>query len=106
MTSIEERGKSFEKKFAHDAEMQFKAAARRNKLLGLWLADKLGIEDKDAYARSVVVADLAEDGEEDVVRKVMGDVKEHGGALAEADIRAKMAELALVAKAQIHDETT
>ena len=72
MTTFDDREQTFEKKFAHDAEMQFKAAARRNKLLGLWLAEQLGESDAEAYAKTVVVADLADTGEEDVVRKVMG----------------------------------
>lgn len=104
MASIDERGKAFEKKYAHDAEMLFRAAARRNKLLGLWLAEKLGMDDPAAYARSVVVADLAEEGEEDVMRKVMADIKENGAAVTEAEVRGKLAELSLVAKAQLADE--
>ena len=105
MTSFDDRERAFEKKFAHDAEMQFKAAARRNKLLGLWLADKLGEADAEAYAKSVVVADLAESGDEDVVRKVMGDIAAKGAAVSEADLREKMAELMAEAKAQVLSET-
>lgn len=104
MSSFDEREKAFEKKFAHDADMQFKAAARRNKLLGLWLAEKLGEADAEAYARSVVVADLAEEGDEDVIRKVMADIKAKGVAISEADIRVKLAELGPVAKDQVMKE--
>lgn len=104
MTSFDEREQAFEKKFAHDAEMQFKAAARRNKLLGLWLAEKLGEADPAAYAKSVVVADLAEEGDEDVIRKVMGDIKAKGAAVSEMDVRAKLSELAAVAKEQVMKE--
>lgn len=104
MTSFDDRKKAFEKKFAHDAEMAFKAAARRNRLLGHWLAPKLKIEDVDGYARSVVVADLEEAGEEDVVRKVMADVKAAKANLSEAELRAKMAELSIEAMDQIMRE--
>ena len=104
MTTFDDREQTFEKKFAHDAEMQFKAAARRNKLLGLWLAEQLGESDAEAYAKTVVVADLAETGEEDVVRKVMGDVAAKGAALTEAALRAKMAALLIEAKAQVMAE--
>lgn len=104
MTSFDEREQAFEKKFAHDAEMQFKAAARRNKLLGLWLAEKLGEADADAYAKSVVISDLAEDGDEDVIRKVMADISAKGVAIRELDVRAKIAELNPVAKEQVMNE--
>ncbi|MEL6424976.1 MAG: DUF1476 domain-containing protein [Pseudomonadota bacterium] len=104
MSTFEERGDAFEKKYAHDAEMQFKAEARRNKLLGLWAAELLGKsgDEADAYAREVIKSDFEEAGDEDVYRKVAGDL---GDKVSEADLRAKMAELALVAKAQIFDET-
>lgn len=102
MTTFNDRENAFENKFAHDADMQFKADARRNKLLGLWAADLMGKDgaDAEAYAREVVKADFEEAGHEDVFRKVSGDL----GALAdEATIRAKMDELLAVAKAQIMD---
>ncbi|MEL6125166.1 MAG: DUF1476 domain-containing protein [Pseudomonadota bacterium] len=104
MSTFEERGDAFEKRYAHDAEMQFKAEARRNKLLGLWAAELLGKsgDEADAYAREVIKSDFEEAGDEDVYRKVAGDL---GDKVSEADLRAKMAELALVAKAQIFDET-
>ncbi|MEM7524691.1 MAG: DUF1476 domain-containing protein [Pseudomonadota bacterium] len=104
MTSFDDREQAFEKKFAHDADMQFKAAARRNKLLGLWLAPKLGKDDADAYAKSVVVADLEEEGDEDVMRKVMADVADSGASVTEAEIREKLAELGVEAKAQVMSE--
>ncbi len=103
MTTFDERENAFEAKFAHDEEMQFKAQARRNKLLGLWAAEKLGKTgaDADEYAKSVVIADFEEAGHEDVVRKVSGDL----GHLSSADeIRAKMAELLPEAKAQVMSE--
>jgi len=103
MTTFDERKNAFENKFAHDEEMQFKAVARRNKLLGLWAADLIGMsgEDAEAYAKSVVVADFEEAGHEDVVRKVAGDLGEKSTA---DEIRAKMDEFLAEAKAQIMTE--
>ncbi len=104
MTTFNDREKAFENKFAHDADMQFKAAARRNKLLGLWLAPLLGEADAESYARTVVVADLAEEGDEDVIRKVMADIAAKGASVSEADVRAKLIALGAEAKAQIMSE--
>ena len=104
MTTFDDREAAFEKKFAHDAEMQFKANARRNKLLGLWLAEKLGEADAEAYAKSVVIADLEEEGDEDVMRKVMADIAAKGASVTEADVRAKLVELGAEAKAQVMSE--
>jgi len=103
MSSMKDRENAFENKFAHDAEMQFKAEARRNKLLGLWAADLLGKSGGDAedYAREVIKSDFEEAGDEDVYRKVAGDL---GAKADEATIRAKMAELMGEAKAQLVDE--
>ena len=103
MTAFDNREHAFEAKFAHDEEMQFKAVARRNKLLGLWAAELMGksADEADVYAREVVKADFEEAGHEDVVRKVAGDL----GSLADdATIRAKMEELLTVAKSQIMNE--
>ena len=103
MTTFDDRERAFENQFAHDAEMLFKAEARRNRLLGLWAAGLLGKDGEAAadYARDVVKSDFKEAGEEDVFRKVSGDL---GGKADEATIRAKMAELMGVAKAQLYDE--
>ncbi len=103
MSTFEEREDGFEKKFAHDAEMQFKAEARRNKLLGLWAADLMGKsgDDAAAYAKEVIKADFEEAGHEDVFRKVSGDL---GDNADEVTIRDKMAELMRVAKAEVFDE--
>jgi hypothetical protein len=100
MASMDDRRDSFEKKFAHDEELRFKATARRNKLLGLWAADKLGRTgpDADAYAKSVVLADFEEAGDGDVIRKVAADL---GSGVPEATIRAKMDELMERAIAEI-----
>lgn len=103
MSTFDDRESAFENKYAHDAEMQFKAEARCNKLLGLWVAELLGKTgaDAEAYAKEVVIADFEEAGHEDVVRKVSADVD---GKVTDDQIRAKMAELLVVAKAQIMDE--
>lgn len=105
MSTFDDRENAFENKFAHDAEMQFKADARRNKLLGLWAAELMGksANDAAAYATEVVKSDFEEAGHEDVYRKVSGDL----GALAdETTIRTKMAELMAAAKAQLMSETS
>ncbi len=103
MTTFDDRENAFEAKFAHDEEMMFKAVARRNKLLGLWAAEIMGIsgDEADAYAKTVVTADFEEAGHEDVVRKVAGDLGDKSDADA---IRAKMAELLVEAKAQVAEE--
>ena len=103
MSTFDDRENAFENKYAHDAEMQFKAEARRNKLLGLWAAELLGKSGDDAaeYAKEVVKADFEEAGHEDVVRKVSGDL---GGKASDDEIRAKMTELMIVAKTQIMNE--
>ena len=103
MSTFDERSNAFENKFAHDSEMQFKAEARRNKLLGLWAAELLGKagDDADAYAKEVIASDFEEAGDEDVYRKVSGDL---GSKADEATIRAKMTEFMSVAKAQLMEE--
>ena len=103
MTTFDDRENAFESKFAHDADMQFRAEARRNKLLGLWAAGLMGKsgDDATAYAMEVVNADFEEAGIEDVVRKVAGDL---GGKATAADVRAKMMELLGTAKAQLMSE--
>jgi hypothetical protein len=103
MTTFDDRENAFENKFAHDADMQFRAEARRNKLVGLWAAGLLGKSGDAAaeYAISVVNADFEEAGIEDVVRKVAADLAGHASA---DDVRAKMAELLPVAKAQLMTE--
>ncbi|MEM9970591.1 MAG: DUF1476 domain-containing protein [Pseudomonadota bacterium] len=103
MPSFEDRKNAFENKFSHDAEMQFKAEARRNRLLGMWAAELLGKSEEDAkaYALEVVKSDFEEAGDEDVYRKVSGDL---GDKASEAEIRAKMVALLAEAKAQLMDE--
>lgn len=104
MTTFDDRKNAYESKFAHDAEMQFKADARRNKLLGLWAADLMGMSGDQAaeYARAVIKSDFEEAGDEDVYRKVSGDLGEKAD---EATIRAKMTALMAEAKSQLMDET-
>jgi len=103
MSTFNEREETFEKKFIHDDDMQFKAAARRNKLLGLWAAELMGKtgDEADAYAAEVVKSDLAEAGEDDVFGKVFGDLD---GRVDEVTLRTKMVELMAVAKAEVFDE--
>jgi hypothetical protein len=100
MTTFNDREKAFENLFAHNAEMQFKAEARRNKLVGLWAASLLGKtgDEANAYAMEVVRADFAEAGHEDLYRKLATDLDYRAD---EATIRAKMAEFLSVAKAQV-----
>ena len=104
MSSFDDRENAFENKFAHDAQMQFKAEARRNKLVGLWAAGLLGKsgDAADEYAKEVIKSDFEEAGDDDVVRKVAGDL---GDAADEATIRAKMAEMMSEAKAQLMNES-
>lgn len=103
MTTFDKREEGFEKKFALDEEQKFKAVARRNRLLGLWAAEKLGItgDAAMAYAKEVVAADFEEAGDSDVLRKVLGDLTAKGVAVTEQAIRAKMNELAAVAAAEV-----
>ncbi|MEA2934783.1 MAG: hypothetical protein QOD74_1429 [Variibacter sp.] len=103
MTTFDKREEGFEKKFAHDEELRFKANARRNKLLGLWAAEKLGLSgaEADAYAKEVVVADFEESGDDDVLRKVRNDFEAKGVAQSDDDIRRTMIGLMEQAIAQI-----
>jgi hypothetical protein len=103
MSMFDDRQKGQEAKFAHDAQLRFKAEARRNKLLGLWAAEMMGLtgEDANAYAAEVVAADFTEAGDEDVFRKVSADLKTKGLNIPEATIREKMAQLVAVAQQQV-----
>lgn len=101
MTTFDKREEGFEKKFAHDEELKFKAYARRNKLLGLWAAELLGMSGPAAetYAKEVVLADFEEAGDNDVMRKVAKDLASKG--ISEQDVRRKMTELLARAVEQI-----
>ncbi len=106
MTTFDEREKGFEKKFSLDQELKFKATARRNKLLGLWAAEKLGISGEAAqdYAKTVIKADFEEPGDEDVIRKVRGDFDEKNVGTSDDEIREKLNELMHEAVRQIEGE--
>jgi len=106
MTTFDKRQKAEEKKFAVSSELAFKVNARRNKLLGLWVAELLGQHgpNAEAYAKVVVMADFDEPGHEDVIRKVVGDLKAKGVAMAEDAIRRKFDSLARIAKEQVEAE--
>ena len=95
MSNMKDREEGFERKFAFDEELRFKATARRNKLLGLWAAEKLGKsgEDAEAYAKSVVIADFEEAGDDDVFRKVRKDFDNAGVDQSDHQIRRTMDEL-------------
>ncbi|WP_105431748.1 DUF1476 domain-containing protein [Neorhizobium sp. T6_25] len=104
MSGLSDREKAFENKFALDQELKFKALARRNKLVGLWAAGLLGKADADAYAKEVVVADFEEAGDEDVFRKLRGDLDAGGVSISDQDIRTKMVELLAQAIDQIENQ--
>lgn len=95
MSGFDKREEGFERKFAHDEELRFKATARRNKLLGLWAAEKLGLSggEAEAYAKTVVMADFDEPGDDDVYRKVRADFDAKGAKISDEEIRRAMNEL-------------
>lgn len=103
MTTFNKREEGFEQKFAHDEELRFKATARRNKLLGLWAAGKLGLSgaDAEAYAKGIVMADFEEPGDNDVFRKLRKDLDDKKIAVSDIEIRKVMNELMAAAVAQI-----
>jgi hypothetical protein len=103
MTTFDKREEGFEKQFAHDEELRFKANARRNKMLGLWAAEKLGKTgpDAEAYAKEVVMADFEEAGDQDVFRKIRKDFDDKGVTQSDHQIRRTMDELMVQAVADI-----
>ncbi|MBI1384885.1 MAG: DUF1476 family protein [Rhizobiales bacterium] len=103
MNTFDDRKKSYEAKFAHDQEIKFKASARRNKLLGLWAADLMGISgaEADDYAKAVIKADFEEAGDDDVFRKIRRDFDAKGVAQSDHQIRRKMDELMVTAFEQV-----
>ena len=105
MTTFDDREKGFESKFALDQAQEFKAVARRNKLLGLWAAEKMGLNEERAeeYGRAIVKADFEQPGEEDVYRKIAQDLEGAGLTVSEGEIRRKMDELSSVAREQIRN---
>lgn len=105
MTTFDKREEGFEKKFALDEEQKFKAVARRNRLLGLWAAEKLGLsgDAATAYSKEVVAADFEEAGDQDVENKVVKDFAAKGVAVSAPEVRAKMDELMAAAVAQVKE---
>jgi hypothetical protein len=103
MSTFDKREEGFEKKYALDEEQKFKAEARRNRLLGMWIAEKLGMSGDAAiaYAKEVVASDFEEAGDADVVRKVLGDLTAKGVAMTEPELRVKMDELMATAIMQV-----
>ncbi len=106
MTTFDEREKGFEAKYKHDKEFNFKAGARRNKLLGLWAAELFGLEGEAAaaYAREVIESDFEEPGDDDVLRKVHGDLEAKGVGQSTHQVRRHMDELMEVARDQLLSE--
>jgi hypothetical protein len=105
MSQFDDRERAFETKFAHDQEMQFKITARRNRLLGEWAAERMSLtpEEKDAYAKSVVQADFEEVGDEDVIRKLTGDLTAAQVEITDAEIRAALEAKAIEARRHFID---
>ena len=103
MSQFDERKSAEEAKYAHDSELSFKITARRNKLLGLWAAGLMGVTgaEAEAYAKSVVVADLEEAGDGDVIRKILGDLSAAGVTRTEAQVKEELARLLPVAREEI-----
>lgn len=104
MTTFDNRETAFENKYAHDEDVRFKVTNRRNKLLGLWAAERLGKTDATAYAKEVVLADFAEAGDDDVLQKVLGDLNAGGIEITAEEVRSKMTALITEAKHQIMTE--
>ena len=106
MTDFTDRERAEEAKFAHDEEMHFRVQARRNRLLGQWAADQMGLSavEAEAYAKSVVQAEFEESGDEDVVRKLLGDLISAGIEISEADVRTAMDAKAVEARRQLIGE--
>ncbi len=106
MATFDDREKNFEQKYKHDKELDFKVNARRNKLLGLWAAQELGLAgaDADAYAKTVVLADFEKPGDDDVMQKVLGDFRAKGIEMTEHRVRKHMTELRVEARRQLMNE--
>ena len=103
MTTFDDRENAFENKFAHDEEMAFRVTARRNKLVGQWAARKMGLtaEETDSYAKGVVQADFEEAGDEDVIRKLMGDLIGAGVETTDEEVRQAVSDCAVEARRQL-----
>ena len=107
MTTFDDREKAFEAKFARDEEMMFRVHARRNRLLGVWAAERMGLDvaETEGYAKSVVQADFEEAGDEDVVRKLLGDLTSAGVEVDEAEIRLALDAKSVEARRQLMGES-
>ena len=101
MTTFDDREQAFENQFAHDQDIEFRAVARRNRLLGQWAAGLMGLESVEEYAKAVVKSDFEQPGDEDVLRKVSQDLSGAGVKVSEGEVRSKMDELLAVAREQI-----
>lgn len=101
MSSFTDREQGFESKFAHDREQEFRALARRNRMLGEWAARRMGLDNVDDYARAVVKSEVDQPADEDVLRKVTQDLAGAGISVSAHDIQAKMDEFLAVARDQI-----
>lgn len=103
MTTFDDRERAFETKFARDEEMMFRVTARRNRLVGQWAAEKMGLtpEETDAYAKAVVQADFEEAGDEDVIRKLLGDLTSAGVDVDDAGVRTALADKTIEARRQL-----
>jgi len=103
MTTFDDRERAFETKFARDEEMMFRVTARRNRLVGQWAAEKMGLtpEETDAYAKAVVQADFEEAGDEDVIRKLLGDLTSAGVDIDDAGVRTALADKTVEARRQL-----
>ena len=101
MTAFDDREKGFERKFAHDEELEFKAQSRASRALGEWAAQKMGLENPDDYVRAVVKAELGSGGELDVVRKVVQDFAGAGMEVRESEVHSRMEEFLAVAREQV-----
>ena len=106
MTQFDDRERAEESKFARDEEMQFRIQARRNRLLGAWAAEKMGLSavEAEAYAKSVVQADFEEAGDEDVIRKLLGDLVSAGVEVSEAEVRSALEAKAVEARRSLMGE--
>lgn len=107
MSNLNDREKAFENKFARDAEVQFRVTARRNRLVGHWAAGKMDLtpEETEAYAKSVVAADFEEAGDQDVLRKLLGDMTSAGVEIDEAGVRDAMDMYMVEARRQFMEES-
>ena len=103
MSAFDDRERAFEAKFARDQEVQFRIIARRNRLVGEWAAERMGLtpEETDAYAKAVVQADFEEAGDEDVIRKLLGDLLAAGVQADDAEVRAALDEQTVIARRQL-----